>query len=847
MTRAFILLFGMASIGILKAGDAKVSLMLDLQPLISQEINIDSTILILFDADHHPVQSAKAQDEKIIYEFDSLEAGEYSLTVQLYYNDVIIAENSTGGHLDVLETKNVSAYLVFSCAYPILHMDWDTGNWNNVNNFYNYSINPDSNFLKRVQLENLDSLSSAFRASGVRYYRRYTVNWGLLDSNMVPIVPYSFGDFRNPVTTCHTVFAFYEDYIEYEDSLYLQGLINNADWLVENCDSNYYLHYEFQFSHNGTVLPKGWVTGMAQGLALAALSIAYDVTGESKYLDAAHGVFRTMYENMGPYYCFGIDKEDYYWLEEYPSEKFCHVLNGKVSGLWGFWCYYTITGDEFARILLEAGIKTIVDNYPIWNVPDQNNSYYCLHNGTNVHYHSAHLVQLRYFGDYFNVRELNQGADCFANEYFRALPLDIHFSKNEDTSEVLVFSPLNWTASTEADWLTIKKNENKLSVTCDENFTHNSRTANIIFSGSDTNQLQVMAIVQDSGKFCILDEYDTLHVSYSADELWIKVHFDTNWTVSANEEWIEFNKLNDTIIVIEYHENLYHKIRRADLRLEASDSSWKKYIHIVQDPGEPSLIITPESIHVSSDSGTMEVRVIANDTWNLIYDTAWLQATAITDSSIMVHWMNNPDYLQSRTGFITICLRDSLIVKQIKIDQKSVPLYLNVYADSLTVAGDTGSFSIRIEALVNWDFSTSDPWLVGYHPNDTVLFVRYEANSTYENRNATIMVILNDTLSKEIEIIQLASTVGMDVIPGTAEIEIYPNPAYSKIIIRMNTLETVSFGVEIFNLYGEKIGSKRILNHYGLVELDVSSYPSGIYFLRITNSDKTFIQSVIIE
>jgi hypothetical protein len=160
-----------------------------------------------------------------------------------------------------------------------------------------------------------------------------------------------------------------------------------------------------------------------------------------------------MKRNTTEYFSIAIDEQDYYWIEEYPHDDFCHVLNGYIAALWGIWCYYTISGEDFAGILIEAGIKTIADNYPLWNYPYGDLSYYCLHRIVRPDYHDKHLVQLRTYGEYFSVPEFFTAANCFEDNYFAAFPRSIYFPSDSSSIRPTILSSFDWSVETDTSWI----------------------------------------------------------------------------------------------------------------------------------------------------------------------------------------------------------------------------------------------------------------------------------------------------------------------------------------------------------------------------------------------------------
>jgi len=111
-----------------------------------------------------------------------------------------------------------------------------------------------------------------------------------------------------------------------------------------------------------------------------------------------------------------IDDEDYLWYEEYPSADFCHVLNGKLFGMWGLWEYYCITRNSDALELLQGGIASVLDHYPLWDIDGIDGSHYCCHTTTITNYHEVHKLQLAAYRDMFNIEEFDIILNTFTNQ-----------------------------------------------------------------------------------------------------------------------------------------------------------------------------------------------------------------------------------------------------------------------------------------------------------------------------------------------------------------------------------------------------------------------------------------------
>jgi hypothetical protein len=333
-----------------------------------------------------------------------LEYGEYTIFIEMSFaGKNLYSSESMGIILDGIvsdvQVKVVNAFIKYD-----VHIDTNPAETNDVHGFYNYSV--DGRFFKKHEIPNVEQLADEYLTTPLIYFINHSV-YSNLDENMIPVVQYSIGDYYNPVTSSQTATAFYRDYIENGNSESLTGFLNNADWLIDNMDSDGYLHYEFDWHHDDFELSAPWISAMAQGQALAVMCMAYHFTADDVYLSAASKLYITLKSNNDEFWSVGIDEEDYIWFEEYPNEGFCHVLNGSLFTLWGLWDYYCVTKNVEVLELFEGGIKSILDNFYYWNRCGENGSNYCANQETDFGYHSVHITQFEKYRDFFDIQEFD--------------------------------------------------------------------------------------------------------------------------------------------------------------------------------------------------------------------------------------------------------------------------------------------------------------------------------------------------------------------------------------------------------------------------------------------------------
>ena len=76
----------------------------------------------------------------------------------------------------------------------------------------------------------------------------------------------------------------------------------------------------------------------------------------------------------------------------------------------------------------------------------------------------------------------------------------------------------------------------------------------------------------------------------------------------------------------------------------------------------------------------------------------------------------------------------------------------------------------------------------------------------------------------------------------TCALPIYPNPAKNKFTVSIPQLTTGT--IEIFNPIGEKVYSTAIIGKQQTIN---NKLPSGIYFVKVTDREKQFVEKLIVQ
>jgi uncharacterized delta-60 repeat protein len=191
----------------------------------------------------------------------------------------------------------------------------------------------------------------------------------------------------------------------------------------------------------------------------------------------------------------------------------------------------------------------------------------------------------------------------------------------------------------------------------------------------------------------------------------------------------------------------------------------------------------------------------------------------------------------------------SFVVKLILGDNSTpvkVPPYLSVSQSSLNLlssAGSTATFDIISNS--NWNVSSDQPWLnfstLSGSDSATITLTSW-ANITPFSRTATLTISGNGVTSQTITIMQPASPLGIKEYVDSY-IRIYPIPVIDKLFISVsNPLPQTS--ISIFSVTGQPVYTSKITNI--ITEIDLSQYPSGVYFIRIVSKNgETIIKKII--
>ncbi len=268
----------------------------------------------------------------------------------------------------------------------------------------------------------------------VAAYRVRTLSWQDLPLNGLSLprlatppgsdpsgIPYKFVNgkpYYSPGNIASDGIRFVDAYVRTGNPAYLVRARIRASKLLEIAIAEGdALVLPYGFDYPAERLDAPWVSGYAQGLGLSFLVRMYRATGDPGYAETARSVFAA-FRRLGPkanhWVAYVASNE--LWLEEYPSSRPTHVLNGFNFALFGLYEYERLTRDPAAAQLLEGALATVRRHAADYRVPGGISLYDLVHRTRHEHYHEIHIWQLADLGAisgdrYFNTLSATFQAD----------------------------------------------------------------------------------------------------------------------------------------------------------------------------------------------------------------------------------------------------------------------------------------------------------------------------------------------------------------------------------------------------------------------------------------------------
>jgi hypothetical protein len=420
----------------------------------------------------------------------------------------------------------------------------------------------------------------------------------------------------------------------------------------------------------------------------------------------------------------------------------------------------------------------------------------------------------------------------------------------------IVHSNISWHIEELSEWLSVNViSDSIFQVTCSEN--------KVVYTRSDTIRLlsdkldPVGVIFTQQGASPVFSaSRNSISVSHFEGEVSFFVTSNMRWNILENSDWLTLEpssgSWNDSIVVT-YEENLSTTPRTASLVLsgdEADDISI-----IINQKGKPFLTTDQNSISFDAglDNRTL-LRITSNINWTISHNIDWINVSVDQGNG------NDTIIVSAQENTTTVPRSGTLIIFGNEVDTLTIPIFqeravpaMSLFnengndihsGDTIHVPNDTGSVFLTVKTNAqNWEVSDNSLWLRTVKENDTLIAVFHTENITCLERNTLININNTDGLAMNMIISQgINSSVCINGINNepSFETKIYPNPVKQVAHLQFSSKPPNRLMILVRNDLGKVIILK---NYSGLspeqvIDIDLTEYPTGIYFIQILSQDK---------
>ena len=228
---------------------------------------------------------------------------------------------------------------------------------------------------------------------------------------------------------------------------------------------------------------------------------------------------------------------------------------------------------------------------------------------------------------------------------------ELNFAVEGGTQEVVITANFEYEVKYDADWLTIEKNENGISVTVPNYVEVDERTAEITISNEKYGVSKVVKVSQGAfvPELTISPEALNFAVEGGTQEVAITANF--GYEVKSDADWLTIEK-NENGISVTVPNYVEVDERTAEITISNEKYGVSKDVKVAQCAFEPKLDVTPTDINFTAKGGSQDIYITANFEYEVSTTADWVTYTK-TENGITV---SAPKYeeVKERTVEITI-------------------------------------------------------------------------------------------------------------------------------------------------------------------------------------------------
>ena len=276
-------------------------------------------------------------------------------------------------------------------------------------------------------------------------------------------------------------------------------------------------------------------------------------------------------------------------------------------------------------------------------------------------------------------------------------------------------------------------------------------------------------------------------------------------------------------------------------------NSQPQVIHIAFHPSAPYTACLLNNYNVSENDSRTNYYGVYGSTPRLVINGVVIASSADYSSpSIFTPYSGQAAAFiikmsQVRTGTDSIRVKIT-VIKQLTVSYNTATLFAGIFEDSIFYSAPNGETKHYDVFRNSYTGAQGTMITLPVNPGDSVTYVKtIKLSQTLNNGRIYSLAILQHSSTKELlqaeKTMTIAKQSGTGIQTSTIEnigFDLFPNPAQSKITVKSVSPELKHF--VLLNSIGKELESHSFVSSF---EIDLSVYPAGVYYIRVSNAENS--------
>lgn len=259
----------------------------------------------------------------------------------------------------------------------------------------------------------------------------------------------------------------------------------------------------------------------------------------------------------------------------------------------------------------------------------------------------------------------------------------------------------------------------------------------------------------------------------------------------------------------------------------------------------PTLNVTPTNQNVTAAAGNTSFTVTSNWNWTASTPATWCTVTpsGTGNGTITANYTENTSVNQ-RVASITVVVT-GIPSQVVTVTQAGAARQLAVAPPSQNVTIPAGTTDFTVTSNSDWTASSNSTWCTvpSSGTGNGTLTATYTTNPGTP-RVATITVTVTGLTPQQVTVNQDGTT-GI-ALTNANTFQVYPNPTSGQITILTGESTGKVDDLKVMDITGKTIFSN-VVNSGQQYNIDLSSYPGGYYFVRVTSDTGILTRKVVLD